>query len=153
MGGNGSFYAEYLSDGKKAGVLTHYEYDGELDGHKIVVWKENIHHETAIMNSRSPNTTYLSAAVDSEGFVKIKKIYVYREHKLVESVDLEFDENVNLKPSSHSHFWKEEGGVFKRKKHEKSNIFPIDERHSSLIRKITKFNKENHIWRSRPNDR
>lgn len=152
MGGNGSFYNEQINGGKNAGQLTHYEYDGDIDGYKIVVQRKDIHQKANIVNSRKADTIYLIASVKKGEIVKIQDINIYKDHKLVESIDLKFDEKGNMSSKSHSHLWGDDNGVINRISHLGTNEFPINDKYMPLISKVVEFNKEKHKWKSRPNE-
>lgn len=153
MGGNGS-YSSTLK-GVPDASRTHNEATSRIDGHKILVQKKT---ETQIkipMNSNSENPTYLCAKVDKDGNVQISSIAVYKNHKLVTSIDLVFDKDGNVIPyspnkkSSHSHNWNESSsGDVGRKRHDGDNTHPIPSGYKSLIDKIEKYNKEKHKWSS-----
>lgn len=154
MGGNGS-YSSTLKQVPTAD-RTHYEANSRIDGHKILVQKKSIHQKNTPMNSNSENPIYLCSRVDKKsGDVQITTIAEYKNHRLVRTVDLEFDKNGNYidysssnPKSSHSHTWKDdrEKNEIGRISHQESNIHPIPKKYMSLIRKIEKYNKEHHKW-------
>lgn len=151
MGGNGSYSASI--NGVPEVSRTHNEAISRIDGHKILVQKKK---ETQIkipMNSNSDNPTYLCSKVDKDGNIVISSIAEYKNHKLVSSIDLVFDKNGNYIPysptkkSSHCHSWSESSsGDVGRKRHEKTNTYPVPAKYKPLINKIVKYNKEKHKW-------
>jgi len=153
MGGNGS-YSETLKS-VPSPSRTHNEATSRIDGHKILVQKKT---ETQIkipMNSNSENPMYLCAKVDKHGNVVISSIAEYKNHKLIKSIDLEFDKDGNYIPyspgkkSSHSHNWGESSsGDVGRKRHDKDNTHSIPAKYKPLIDKIVKYNKEKHKWKT-----
>ncbi len=151
MGGNGSYSS--LLKGVPNASRTHNEATSRIDGHKILVQKKTEKQIKIPMNSNSDNPTYLCAKVDKDGNIRISSISEYKNHKLVKSVDLEFDKNGDYIPyskdkkSSHCHNWNEssEGNVG-RKRHDGRNVYPIPEKYKQLIDKIMKYNKEKHKW-------
>lgn len=152
MGGNGSY--SKLFSGVSESKMTHTEAKSRIDGHKILVQKENDTQIQIPMNSNSENPTYLCAKKDKDGNVVIKSIAEYKDHKIVKTIDLEFDEDGNYIPyspdkkSSHCHKWDEsDSGNMGRKRHDKSNVHPISEKDKELIKKIVEYNKENHKWK------
>lgn len=154
MGGNGS-YSAVLKQVPQAD-RTHYEASARIDGHKILVQKRSIHQKNTPLNSNSENPIYLCGRVDKKsGNLQITTIAEYRNHRLVSTVDLEFDTNGNYigysrldKKSSHSHLWEDDKvkNEIGRKSHQESNILPVPQRYMPIIRKIEKYNKEHHKW-------
>ena len=134
---------------------THLDTDYRIDGHKVLLFGENVEHDKIIMNANSDSPTYLFASVDKKtGKIIVSGIGIYQKEKLTVSVDLKFDSNGNIIPFSksenglHSHLWEEiSPGIIGRKSHKKSNYFPIDSKLDSLIAKIVDFNKKGKIWK------
>lgn len=153
MGGNGA-YSPALK-GVPEASRTHNEAKSRIDGHKILVQKGTEAQIKIPMNSNSENPTYLCAKVDKNGNIVISSIAEYKNHKLVKSIDLVFDENGNYIPyssdkkTSHSHNWDESSsGDVGRKRHDKENTHAIPAKYKPLIDKIVKYNKEKHKWSS-----
>ena len=151
MGGNGSYSVSM--NGVPDASRTHNEAISRIDGHKILVQKKTETQVKIPMNSNSENPTYLCAKVDKNGNIVISSIAEYKNHKLVNSIDLEFDKNGDYIPyspnkkSSHSHSWSESSsGDVGRKRHEKKNIHSIPAKYKPLIDKIVKYNKDKHKW-------
>ena len=157
MGGNGSYSKEF--GGVPVANRTHIETEYRIDGHKVLLFGENVEHDKIIMNANSDSPTYLFASVDKmTGNVVISGIGIYQKEKLTVSVDLKFDNHGNLitfsqsENGSHSHLWEEiSPGVIGRKSHDKSNYFPIDSKLDSLIAKIVDFNKKGKKWKQDKN--
>lgn len=152
MGGNGSYSPSlgYIPLASR----THLEYDQRIEGHKILVQADGMNQRKIPMNANSESPTYLVGSVDKDtGCVKISTIALYESHKLVKTIDMEFDGEGNVIPyqkgqrSSHSHEWSEDiSGRIGRKSHSSKNTLPVDIG-SSLIDAIVKFNKELHKWK------
>ena len=152
MGGNGSYSKEM--GGVPDVARTHIDTNHRVEGHKVLLWGNNVEHNKVIMNSNSENPIYLFASVEGKsGKIIISGISVYEKHLLTETIDLMFDTNGNIIPfnktgkSSHSHKWKEvEPGKIGRKSHDGDNRFPIEDKYIHLIDKIVEFNKKGIVW-------
>lgn len=157
MGGNGSYNKEL--GGVPEASRTHIDTQYRIDGHKVLLFGENVEHDKIIMNANSDSPMYLFAAVDKKtGKLFISGIGIYQKEKLTVSVDLKFDSNGTIIPfsksekGSHSHLWEEiSPGIIGRKSHKKTNYFPIDSKLDSLIAKIVDFNKKGKIWKKDKN--
>lgn len=153
MGGNNSYSEEY--GGVPESKRTHIETGFKIDGHKVLLFGENVGHDKIIMNADSDSPIYLFASADGKtGKLTISCIGIYEKWKLVQSIDLKFDKDGNVLPfsnsenGSHSHFWEEiSPGIIGRKSHDKKNHHPIDSKYDSLISKIESFNKQGKIWK------
>lgn len=149
MGGNCSYSEDW--GGVPKANRTHTDSGYRIDRHKVVFLTKNAAQKKNILNSNSPNVTYLIASKDKNGNIKVHSVNIYDGHNLKCEINLEFDSKGNFIPynksdkGSHCHYWSKDSkdGMLKRKKHDKSNIFAIDSKYSSLIKKIEKFNKEN----------
>ena len=151
MGANGSYSS--IVKGVPEDSRTHNEAKSKIGGHKILVQKGN---ETQIkipMNSNSENPTYLCGKLDKDGNVVITSIAIYKDHKLVQTIDLVFDSKGNVIPyspnkkSSHCHNWNEtSNGDVGRKRHDGKNTHPVPSEYKPLIDKIVDYNKEKHKW-------
>lgn len=64
MGGNGSY--DKVLGGVVEGKRTHYDTGYRIDGHKVVIFKENTSHDKFIMNSNSEHPIYLIASADEK---------------------------------------------------------------------------------------
>jgi len=152
MGGNGSF--SKIVGKELSNQYTHIEYDERVMGHKILVPREDISHIKIPMNSHSENPIYLCGKVDDKtGVLKIETIAKYEKHKLIETIDIEVDKDGNFVEyssdgkGSHSHKWFiKEDGTIGRKRHDKSNTFPISDSDIMLISKIIEFNQKDKKW-------
>lgn len=158
MGGNGSY--DKVLGGVVEGKRTHYDTGYRIDGHKVVIFKENTSHDKFIMNSNSEHPIYLIASADEKtNEIIVSGIAIYNKHQLTESIDLKFDNDGNLIPfdssekGSHAHNWTENSpGVLGRKRHDESNHLPIDNKYQHLIDKIVDFNKRGHTWEKGQNN-
>lgn len=154
MGGNGSYSSSLR--GVPEASRTHNEATSRIDGHKILVQKKTIHQRSTPMNSNSDNPIYLCGRVDKKtDDVQITTIAEYKHHRLVRTIDLEFDKDGKYirysrsdKKSSHSHLWNDDAGKNEigRESHKDSNIHPVPKEYMPLIRKIEKYNREHHKW-------
>ena len=149
MGSNGSYCKLY--DGVPGERRTHTDTQLRVGGHKVLVSKENNEHDKGTVTSNSRSPTYLFAAVKKDGTIVISSIGRFDNHEIVESVDLKFDSEWNVLPygakGSHSHKWGYlPSGSIGRKKHDKTNEFPIPDKYNGLIEKIVEFNKSIHKW-------
>ena len=159
MGGNGAYDEKWggIPDVKR----KYDEMSKKIDGHKIVVELHNPQHKSAPENSNSESPIYLCARVNKKtNEVQIHTIAFYSNHKLVKTIDLDFDTEGNLKPfeqnmgkkgrqiikGTHRHKWDiSDNGVVGRKSHKANNTFPIDT-NSPLLKKIVEFNKQHNKW-------
>ena len=105
------------------------------------------------MNSNSERPMYLCASVNKyTDIVTIKQIGIYRNHKIVAEIDLEFDKKGNLIPyskgkGSHLHRYTENNkGYIERKTHDRTNTFPVPRKYRKLLKQIEKYNKERHKY-------
>lgn len=153
MGGNVSY--DKVLGGVVEGKRTHYDTGYRIDGHKVVIFKENTSHDKFIMNSNSEHPIYLIASADEKtNEIIVSGIAIYNKHQLTESIDLKFDNDGNIIPfddsenGSHSHKWTEiSPGVLGRTSHDKSNHLPIDKKYEHLMDRIADFNKQRKIWK------
>ena len=129
MGGRGAFEK---SGGTGINVEDReYSTIGYLNHIKIIQWDKGINNKT-ITYSNTKNTTYYSYNKKNG---RIEKIYYYRNHRLVKSVDM-YD-----KAGPHIHYWKN-GNVVGRKSHDPKNTFAMNERDTRLYNAAIKWNKE-----------
>ena len=155
MGANGSYSKDW--GGVPTASRTHSEFDGRIDGHKILVQSSNMSQMKIPMNSNSESPLYLCGVVDTKtGIITIKSIGIYKNHKLVGAIDIVTDKNGNLvtytdgKKSTHYHNWQEDStGNVGRKSHNKKNTLPVDKKFDGLLNKIVEFNKQGHIWKQK----
>lgn len=129
MGGRGAF--EKSGGNGIAQEYREYSTIGTLNHIKIVQWDKGKNNKT-IPYSNTKNTTYYSYSWKKG---KIEKIYYYRNHKLVKSVDM-YD-----KAGPHIHYWKN-GNIVGRKSHDPKNTFTMNERDSRLYNAAIKWNRE-----------
>lgn len=129
MGGRGAFEQ---SGGKGiAPEFREYSTIGYLNHIKIVQWDKGTNNKT-ITYSNTRNTTYYSY---NQRKGVIEKIYYYRNHRLVKSVDM-FD-----KAGPHTHYWKN-GTAVGRKSHDPKNAFRMNDRDTRLYEAAIKWNNE-----------
>jgi hypothetical protein len=151
MGGNYSYNVELkgVPDNRR----THVELDTRIDGHKILLQKDNDSRAKIPMNSNSESPIYLGAHRKEDGTIEITTFGIYENHKCVGQVDLKFDAQGDLTPhanngesSSHFHKFSEDPstGLVSRKSGQKENHLPIDPKYDGLILKIVNFNKMKH---------
>ena len=159
MGGNGAYDEEWggIPDAKR----EYIEMDTKINGHKILMQSSNPQHKSAPENSNSASPIYLCARVNEEtGVIQIHTVAFYSNHKLVKTIDLEYDVNGNLKPfatttkkgkvkvtGTHSHNWDaNDKGIVGRKSHDPKNIHPVNINDGLLI-KIVEYNKKHNTWK------
>lgn len=146
MGGNGSYSKEH--GGIPTAYRTHTDTGHRLEGHKVLVLSSNRRLTKIPMNSNSEHPVYLIAKTDKDGILSITKVAIYENHKISKVIDIEFDGNGKSKDfangkGTHMHNWKEDtNGNIGRKRHDKSNSFPVSSDYQSLICSIEKFNQE-----------
>ena len=149
MGANGS-YDKNLG-GVPIGSRTHTETGYTIDGHKVLVQTGTEDQTSNILNSNSPDSTYLMAKMNEDGTLTILNININKDHKIQMDINLKFDSHGNLIPyngkesASHSHQWIEHpNGNMGRKpsKNGKNPHLPIPDEFNSLLNKIVKFNKK-----------
>lgn len=149
MGGNSS-YSKALG-GVPMERRTHIDSGYKIANHKVVFLSADAGRKKNILNSNSSNAIYLIAHKDKEGVLKIHSVNIFDGHDLKCEINLEFDGKGKSIPfnktdkSTHCHYWHKDpsDGLLKRKKHDKSNLFPVDSKYQTLIGKIEKFNQEN----------
>lgn len=151
MGGNSSYNKEW--GGVPKAKRTHEDTGYRIDGHKVVIFKEGSERKKNILNSNTANATYLIAKKYPDGTIEVHGVNMFKGHDLSYEINLEFDENGNLKPfnngsGSHAHIWTKDpsDGKLKRKSHDKKNCFPIDSMYNGLIKKIVEFSKKKKIY-------
>jgi len=153
MGGNGSYIPS--RGGVPVYNRTHDELDRRIDGHKILIQKESPQQIKVPMNSNSENPIYICGRVNKETkVVEIVSIGIYKDHKLVKSIDLEYDKKGNLIPfkkgekSSHQHDWNTDvSGDVGRKSRKPDNHHQIDPGYMHLVHEVDAFNKEKNKWK------
>lgn len=149
MGGNGSY--RRVAGGVPIAYRTHTDTGYRISGHKVLVLTSNNRQVKVPMNSNSDHPTYLVAKTDKNGVLTIKQIAIYKNHKIVKVIDLEFDDKGRSKgfdngKGTHMHKWSEDSnGNVGRKRHDKSNSFPVDAEYAPLINDIEKFNQKKHV--------
>ena len=94
MGGNGAYIAS--EGGVPMRNRTHNDTEYRIDGHKVLVQAGNPKQKKTPMNSNSENPIYLCGKTDKEGKVTITTIGIYEKHKLVMTIDIEYDKNGNV---------------------------------------------------------
>lgn len=154
MGGNGAYIA---SEGVvPMSKRTHSDTNYRIDGHKVLVQAKNPHQRKSPVNSNSENPIYICGTTDKTGRIQITTIGVYRNHKLVLSIDIEYDKNGNIIPfanggkgTTHAHRWPTDSknGIVGRKSHDPRNSLPYGHKYDKLLQKIAEFNKDGKIWK------
>ena len=152
MGGNGSY--DKNTGGVPTADRTHEALPNRIDGHKILVQKGKARKQVKLpMNSNSEKPIYLCASVNkTTNEVTIRRIGIYKNHKIVAELDLEFDNKGNIVPyskgkGSHLHRYTEDGkGNRGRKTHDRKNTFPIPRKYRKLLKQIENYNKERHKY-------
>lgn len=145
MGGNSSY--NKALDRVPGWKRTHQEYHDRVDGHKILLYNKNPKQIHVPENSNSESPLYLCARKTKSGGIEIVSAGIYKNHKCVGHIDLSFDKEGKLKPFTEdgkgSHFHKlalSQDGKVGRKSHDKSNVFPIRDKYSELVKNIAEYN-------------
>ena len=109
MGANGSYDKNLggVPDGKR----THLETGYNILGYKVLLQKGTEDQTTNILNSNSPDSTYLMAKLNEDNSLTVLNININEAHKIKMDINLKFDSHGNLIPfngkesASHSHKW------------------------------------------------
>lgn len=149
MGANGSY------DKKMGGVpkdkRTHTETEYTVLGHKVLLQTGTEDQTSNILNSNSPDVTYLMAKLNEDGTLTIHNIDINKSHKIKSDINLKFDSHGNIIPyngkesASHSHEWIElpNGNMTRKPSKNGENMhLPISEEFKPLIDAIVEFNKK-----------
>ena len=120
MGGNGSYDESQGGVPKKK--RTHIETGYTIMGHKVLLQDGTYDQTKNIMNSNSPNSTYLMAKLNEDGSLTILNININKNHKIDLEINLKFDSDGNLRSYNGK-----EGNSYDK-----------------LIQKIVRFNKQKH---------
>jgi len=129
MGSRGAFDSNYGSAGGIPPSARQFFVMGVLGDVKVLV-SNTAPNGPTITYSNSENTIYFSYSAKKQ---RIDKIFYYRNHKLVKSVDL-YD-----KLGPHVHYW--HSGVVGRKSHDKKNIYPLSDQDEKLAQLAYKYNE------------
>lgn len=149
MGGNGS-YDKNLG-GVPKGKRTHTETGYTVLGHKVLLQEGTEDQTSNILNSNSPDVTYLMAKLNEDGTLTILNVDINKDHKIKTDLNLKFDSHGNIIPfngkesASHSHEWIElPNGDMTRKpsKNGENTHLPISDEFKPLLDAIVKFNKQ-----------
>lgn len=149
MGANGSY------DKQLGGVpkykRTHTETGYTVMGHKVLLQTGKEKQTSNILNSNSPDSTYLISKLNEDKTLTVWDININTSHKIGTEINLKFDSHGNLIPyngkesASHSHKWIEHpNGNMGRKpasKGENTHLSILDE-FKPLLDAIVKFNKQ-----------
>ena len=149
MGANGSY------DKNLGGVpeekRTHTETGYTVLGHKVLLQTGTEDQTSNILNSNSPDSTYLMAKLNEDGTLTILNVNINEGHKIKMDINLKFDSHGNLIPfngkesASHSHKWIEMlNGYMARKpfSNGENTHLPISDEFKPLLNAIVKFNKK-----------
>ena len=98
----------------------------------------------------------IALKTDKEGKVTITTIGIYEKHKLVMTIDIEYDKNGNVIPyfsggkkTTHAHKWPTDNssGKVGRKPHNPKNVFSYGHKYDELLKKIVEFSKKGKVWK------
>lgn len=153
MGANGSYDKNLggVPDGKR----THLETGYNILGYKVLLQKGTEDQTTNILNSNSPDSTYLMAKLNEDNSLTVLNININEAHKIKMDINLKFDSHGNLIPfngkesASHSHKWIERpDGKMARKpaSNGENTHLPIPDEYTPLSDAIVKFNKQKHKY-------
>lgn len=130
MGSRGAFAATY---GRTGGIPPENRIYSEISriGRIKVIQCDVYSNNPTTTYSNTCNTTYYAYSKENGS---IEHIYYFRKHRLVKSVDFKEGE------TPHTHYWhqKEVG----RKKHDKHNTRPLNERNKRLMKKALEYNNK-----------
>ena len=149
MGANGS-YDKNLG-GVPEDKRTHTDTGYRVLGHKVLLQTGTEVQTSNILNSNSPDVTYLMAKLNEDGTLTILNVDINKGHKIKKDINLKFDSNGNIIPfngkesGSHSHEWIElPNGNMARKpsKNGENTHLPISVEFKPLLDAIAQFNKE-----------
>ena len=149
MGANGS-YDKNLG-GVPKDKRTHTETGYTIMGHNVLLQTGKEKQTSNILNSNSPDSTYLIAKLNEDKSLTIWDININTSHKIGTEINLKFDSHGNLIPyngkesASHSHIWIEHpNGNMGRKPASKgeNTHLPISDEYKTLLDAIVKFNKQ-----------
>ena len=110
---------------------------------------------TNILNSNSPDSTYLMAKLNEDNTLTVLNININEGHKIKIDINLKFDSHGNLIPfngkesASHSHKWIErpDGKMARRPASNGENThLPIPYEYKPLSDAIVKFNIQKHKY-------
>lgn len=124
MGDRGSYSSSY---GKTGGISLgnrYYSEVGKIGGIKVIQSDKTSNNHTPTY-SNTMNTTYYAFSKERD---RIEGIYYYRNHRLIKSVDFGKDGE-----APHAHYWSRSGMVG-RKRHDKRNIFELNDRDKRLMK-------------------
>ena len=149
MGANGSY------DKKLGGVpkdkRTHTETGYTVLGHMVLLQTGTEDQTSNILNSNSPDSTYLMAKLNEDGTLTILNININKNHKIKMDINLKFDSHGNLIPfngkesASHSHKWIErpDGKMARKPASSGENPhLPISGEFNNLLDAVVIFNKK-----------
>ncbi len=153
MGANGS-YDKNLGGVPKV-KRTHLETGYSILGYKVLIQKGTEVQTTNILNSNSPDSTYLMAKLNEDNTLTVLNININEGHKIKMDINLKFDSHGNLIPfngkesASHSHKWIERpDGKMARKPatNGENTHLPIPDEYTPLSYAIVKFNIQKHKY-------
>ena len=132
---------------------THTDTHTCVDGHKVLLQKNNYEQSKNVLNSNSESPIYLIAKV-KDGSIQIHSVNVFKNHEISLEINLEYNaagDAIPFSPAnkkgSHAHFWfQDDKGMFKRKQHDKNNRFDIPSEYHGLINEIVMYNKKKLKW-------
>ena len=130
MGGRGAFIKSGMT-----GIAEEYrEYSvvDYIDGIKVLTWNKGKNNRT-IPYSNTPNTIYFSYSSTNN---RIEKIYYYKDHRLVRSIDMKLGE------PPHVHKWEVAGIEVGRIAHDPANVFKLNAQDRKLYEAALKWNKK-----------
>ena len=129
MGGRGAFSTEY------GGIpIEEREYSCIAVVAKIKVLQcDTKKNNPTITYSNTKNTTYFAFSKERD---RIEKILYYRDHKLIKCVEFKNNE------IPHTHYYKKDGDVIWRKRHDHTNEFGLNERDKRLMKAAKEFNNK-----------
>lgn len=134
MGDRGSYSLSY---GKTGGIpldSRNYSEVGKIGNIKVIQSDKTSNNHTPTY-SNTVNTTYFAYSKERD---RIEGIYYYKNHRLIKSVDFGKEGEV-----PHVHYWSA-FGMAGRKRHDKRNIFELNDRDMRLVNLAKRFHVKNH---------
>lgn len=131
MGSRGAFEKSGMTG--IAPSQREYSVIDHIEGIKVVTWDGGKNNRTPVY-SNTPNAIYFSCSAQD---TRIEKIYFYKNHRLVRSVDMKEGEE-----PVHAHDWSHAGAQVGRIAHDKKNIHSLTPRERDLYEAASRWNAE-----------
>lgn len=147
MGANGSY--SKLIGGVPENNRTHIDTKLRVQGHKVLLQKQNIKQSKNVMYSNSDSPIYLIAKRNADGTLTILSVNVFDGHRLSKEIDIKMDSNGHLIPyngrenGTHCHSWVEnKEGEMSRQTTNGNPHKKVQPEFNKLLDDIVKFNNK-----------